>query len=92
MTYTAVGGAGELSGPRGRPGVGWAVGFVHCAPCSSSAVLQEASATPGRDWEVCEALWVVTVFGSINGSGWEGAEVVLTRRRSRPCQNPLVLC
>ena len=91
MTYTAVGGAGDLSGPRGWPGVGWAVGFVHCAPCSSSVVLQEASTTPGRDWEVCEALLVVTVFGSINGSRWEGAEVVLATRRSRPCQNPLVL-
>jgi len=71
--------------------VGWAVGSIHCAPYSSSEVLQEAGTTPGRVQEVFGVLLFVTVFGTINGSGYEGAGVVLAMRRGHPFQNPLVL-
>ena len=36
-------------------------------------------------------LLFVTVFGTVNGSGNEGAGVVLAMRRGHPFQNPLVL-
>ena len=70
--------------------MGWAVGFIHCSPYSSSEVLQEAGPTPGRVQEVCGAAFQ-EVFGTINGSGCEGVGVVLAMRRGHPFQNPLVL-
>lgn len=53
----------------------WAGLGVHPlgSPCACSAVLQEA---PGRDWDVSGVLSVVTVFGSTDGSRWEGAGIV----------------